>query len=243
MQVLDVSNHKFYNITFDQFSHLLVLLMKNLDFETPSHFPVKKWFLKLKQLEELDMSGTKFGKEKLDILWPKKITKLHLAHMKLKVTGVIGLEALTSLEELYLNNNSLKYLPKLNESAPMKVINLNDNPILALTVEQVAPYCELISFTIQVKTDASVSETKSEYILTAPYHYNECIQIDEWFTKYFPNIHTGLMCQAPLGSKKRSSMDRNKCLIYCVFFPSSRTYCKKYHFQSPRYETSKRLFG
>ncbi|XP_065217495.1 uncharacterized protein LOC135843505 [Planococcus citri] len=224
---LDISNSRIKNVSFDKFGALTSLYMRYVSLGQELQATLSKnWFAKLGSLDILDMSWTSFRKKELDFKWPKKLTRLTLSSMGL--TKVIGLEALGSLEALDLSNNSLSGLPLLSKTAPITVINLKVNPILDISVEEVAPFCSLTAFSLEV--------TKHDNGLNTKMKYNECIHLDQWFTKNQPDINTGLTCYYPPPSPVNVSFSdkaqklRKDCLnnsastsvlellLYAVFF-------------------------
>lgn len=174
---MDISGNKFIKAEFVKLYLITHLFAKNLEFVNQTSKSVFKVGLsKLKLLLELDMSGTKFDTayNLTGVIWPKKLVKLTLANMSL--IDVVNLQTLVYLEELDLNHNKLQTLPKLNISADTLImIDLKYNPIVNIDVTQIAPFCELKSFLLDIVPPGNFSSLAN---------FNKCVIVENWMTKY-----------------------------------------------------------
>lgn len=133
-------------------------------------------FAPLLRLKTLRMSGTYFDNGDLSgVIWPPSLRILHIDESNLQKT--LNFENLTNLRHFSAHNSSMISLPKFHFILPsLKFVNLFGNPIQTLTLEEIAPLCNLEVLQID-------SMHKDFELLTKPF-FCECIRIKKWIYQF-----------------------------------------------------------
>lgn len=119
--------------------------------------------------------------------WASDLKELRLDNMNLTL---LNAENLQYLEALYANNSSLRAFPKLHKLAPIRIIELEDNPIETMTTNDIASYCQLNNFRLKFPAGAFFQKQDQ---------FCFCRSVQLWL-KAYEIAHNPLNCTMPFSN-------------------------------------------
>lgn len=169
MNISSTGIEQFQENDFQHYTNLKTLEMKGLTI-TENGIPDALW-APLTQLEYLDLSGTN-GDYKFPKKLPNSIKYLHVNEYHNKEQ--LDLTMLDKLVELHMAQSAATNLPKLNQKAPIVMINIKQSEGMEdLHYNQIAPFCLLKTLVVDHHTK-----------LELPPQLEQCCGILLWVKTY-----------------------------------------------------------
>lgn len=129
-------------------------------------------FTPLKKLKVLEMSFGFYGSP-VPIIWPESLETLIVDAIFVEELNV---DTLAHLTELSARINQLSSLPKIHPNAPLKSLNLSQNPLKVLLAEDLAPFCQL--------TRLGITSDLEDTDINKQSFYCECQRLIQWFKNF-----------------------------------------------------------
>lgn len=150
------------------------LLKRKEEWEKFKIYIDKDIFVPLSKLQHLNISYVYFGSH-LEIIWPASLQDLYTEGIYLEENR--NLHKLKKLVRFSASNNALKSFPKFYSPLPtLMEINLYDNPIEKITVQDIAPLCNLRHLEMDGKD--------SRFKLYQEPFYCECESLLNWLKAF-----------------------------------------------------------
>lgn len=191
LQVLDLS----YNViddlnekSFERYKALSVFIMKHSKpgkVVFPYQIIKENTFKPLGKLQYLDLTGS-FLSDYPRPFWPPYLKILILNANDIRE---LDLGQVYDLEELYLNQNSLESFPILNREAPLKIIEIEDNPLYGLNMAHIIPFCQLKRFAIRFTMGGHIEQQG---------FFCDCIRLELWLVTSNTTTTNPLNCSVPI---------------------------------------------
>lgn len=195
LQVLDLSYNQITHInaaSFTRYNDLAVLIMRKMRLTAsayPNHAVDYASFEHMEKLEHLDLTES-FFTITAQPKWPPYLRILNINY-NFKTRSHVGhliLEKLEYLEEFYANDNGLMSFPDFSPLAPMKIIELENNPIVVIQILYIASFCGLQRLALKFPDGLYFH---NEYL------FCECIRINLWITVNNIEVTNPLNCTVP----------------------------------------------
>lgn len=181
-QYLDISNNTDLELNDgDLENYRKIKTLKMLYINKFGNFS-KNFFAPLTEIDTLDMSGVLIHFDDFFIL-PLTLTRFCINYSNLTSLDVSYLDQLSTLS---VAHNQLTSFPKVYLTAPLLFVDLRFNPMNELTYEDVAPFCELMSLSLQLPSTSS---------LISPKRFQQCCMLANWAVAHnISDTTEGLKC-------------------------------------------------
>lgn len=146
-------------------------------------------FSRLRNLQYLDLSN-KYECLINDPILPRSIKILKIEGCRIRNWNFASL---AYLEELHAARNEFNVFPSIHLFAPLRYLDLRDNPIWNFEIENIAPFCQLKTFLIESFPPKYLSNKHKYHNKTT---FCTCYNLNLWLT-YIAINHDEIDCTLP----------------------------------------------
>lgn len=132
-------------------------------------------FRPLESLKVLNLS--KFhSPSKLNYYWPPSLTVLNVSMNFDQKIPILDVSHLINLEILDISSNEFEDIPLMSQLAPIKYAHFQLNPFGALTVENLAKYCNIQNMEVALTGNSGLRNVQK---------YCVCVLMFKWLNTYY----------------------------------------------------------